>query len=427
VIHIGRGKIVFVLSILTILSISLSIFQTTGKVDLLPNQFSSPAADYWPTDNWLNSTPEEQGMNSALLNQMMDRINEHNVLIDSILIVRNGYLVFEDYPRTLYDFQSRHIIHSCTKSYTSALVGIAIQEGYIDGVDSKLIDLLPNRTIANLDERKQAITLEDLLTMTSGLEWDEWSEPYNSNLNSLRQAQLASDNVQYILDLPMAYDPGEQWVYSSGSSHLLGAIVAEATGHSLFEYAMEKLFTPLGIATSHIYWPRDNQGFYWGHGGVEMIPRDMAKFGYLFLNNGTWDGEQIIPTEWVQQSAATQMTFSEYEGYSYQWWTFSSDTTSVYTAQGYAGQFIFVVPSLDMVVVFTSSVPPYEAYPQPSLLFEYIIPAAMNNIPQHMAVTSTMTLATLVSIPLPVLFAWVYYRLRIKNWSQLSNEIKEMP
>ncbi|TET12454.1 MAG: class C beta-lactamase-related serine hydrolase [Candidatus Thorarchaeota archaeon] len=374
-----------------------------------------PERDYWPTDRWKNSTPEEQGMDSALLNEMMDRIDENGVHTDSIVIVKNGYLVFEEYPRTNYDIDSRHIIHSCTKSYTSALVGIAIEEGYIESVDSKLIDLLPNRTIDNLDARKESITLDHLLTMTSGFEWDEWTEPYSSYLNSHYQMWFASNNVQHILDTPMAYDPGEVWTYSSGGSHLLGAIVTEATGSYLFDFAIDKLFTPLGIQASNIFWPQDNQGQYWGSGGVEMVPRDMAKFGYLYLNNGTWDGEQVIPSEWVKQSADTLVDFNDYSGYSYQWWTYPTDIVNVYAAVGYRGQYIFVIPELDMVVVFTSSVPPSSGVLQPAILFDYIIPAAMNENSPLMMLGGTITFTTL-AITLPILVAGVYYRIRIRNW-----------
>ena len=409
----------------------ISIVTVLLLIPVVPAQSYSIAQteivrDYWPTDGWLNTTPEDQDMDSELLNEMMDQIGEYGLLIDSILIVRNGYLVFEEYPRTNYNSDSHHIIHSCTKSYTSALVGIAIQEGYIDGVDSKLIDLLPNRTIANLDERKEAITLEHVLTMTSGLEWDEWTEPYSSSQNSLNKLWAASDAVQHMLDLPMIHNPGETWTYSSGGSHLLGAIVAEATGTSLLDYAMEKLFTPLGIPSSNIYWPRDSNGRYWGHGGVEMVPRDMAKFGYLYLNNGTWDGEQIVPTEWVQQSAATLYSFDDYSGYSYQWWTNPTEIANVYSAQGYSGQFIFVIPSLDMVVVFTSSVPPYEPYPQPSILFDYIIPAAMKEIPQKVQFTNMVTISILVILPLPFLAAGVYFRIRTKRWPGGLTQIQEL-
>jgi CubicO group peptidase (beta-lactamase class C family) len=381
----------------------------------------------WPTDGWSTSTPDEQGMNSNLLNEMMDKIQEQDVRIDSLLIVRNGHLVFEEYPSYRYENDSRHIIHSCTKSYTSALVGIALHNGYIEGVDSTLLELLPNRTIANLDERKQAITLEHFLTMTSGLEWDEWTEPYDSYQNSLNQVWAASDSVQHVLDLPMAYDPGEVWVYNSGGSHLLGAIVAEATGTSLFAYAIEKLFTPLGISSSNIFWPWDNQGRNWGHGGVEMVPRDMAKFGYLYLNNGTWDGEQIVPMEWVHRSGDTLFTFNDYSGYSYQWWTYPTDTVNVYSAEGFSGQYIFVIPELDMVVVFTSSVPPYEPYPQPSILFEYIIESAINELPEYVATGNAVTLATLALLPMPILVAGAFFRIRTRKWPWSATRTQEVP
>lgn len=390
-----------------------AVLPVQGYTFSLSQEF--PERDYWPTDGWQNSTPEEQAMDSTLLNEMMDRIDENRVHIDSIVIVRNGYLVFEEYPRTNYDVDSRHIIHSCTKSFTSALVGIAIEEGYIESVDNKLIDLLPNRTIDNLDARKESITLEHLLTMTSGLEWDEWTESYSSYLNSHYQMWSASNNVQHILDSPMAYDPGDVWTYNSGGSHLLGAIVTEATGSNLFDYAIDKLFTPLGIQASNIFWPRDNQGQYWGSGGVEMVPRDMAKFGYLYLNNGTWDGEQVIPSEWVEQSADTLVDFNDFSGYSYQWWTYPTDIVNVYAAVGYRGQYIFVIPELDMVVVFTSSVSPSSGVLQPAILFDYIIPAAMKENPQQMMLGVTITFTTL-AITLPILVAGVYYRIRIRNW-----------
>jgi CubicO group peptidase (beta-lactamase class C family) len=400
----------------------VSIVIVLLMMPVLPTQGFSIAQtdvvrDYWPTDEWSNTTPEEQGMNQYLLNDMMEYIDNIGLLIDSILIVRNGYLVFEEYPR-FYNSETRHNIHSCTKSFTSALMGIAIEEGYIEGVDSKLVDLLPNRTIANLDERKQAITLEHLLTMTAGLEWDEWTEPYNSPLNSHYKMWFASDNVQYVLDLPMQYDPGERWVYCSGATNLIGAIITEATGTSLFDYAVEKLFTPLGISPADVFWPTDNQGLYWASGGVEMLPRDMAKFGYLYLNNGTWDDEQIVPEEWVQQSAATLRPFDILTGYSYQWWTYTNDIANSYTARGYQGQFIFVVPSLDMVVVFTSSVPPDESELQAWLLYDYIIPSAISKIPRQVMVTNAINLVVIGAIFLPIFYAVPKYKLRINNQFQ---------
>ncbi|MFW9788627.1 MAG: serine hydrolase domain-containing protein [Candidatus Thorarchaeota archaeon] len=397
-----------------------SILVILGAVPVVPAQDtsltqSSIVRDYWPTDGWMNSTLKEQGLNEKLLDEMMDEIQTHAIRIDSISIVRNGYMVFDKYPRTLYDADREHIIHSCTKSFTSALVGIAIAEGYIPGVDSKLVDLLPNRTMDNLDTWKESVTLEHLLTMTSGFEWDEWTEPYSSSENSHYQMYTSGNPVQFYLDLPMAAEPGELWVYSSGASHLLGAIVAETTGVSLLEYAEQKLFTPLGISTADVIWPIDNQGYYYGSGGVYMLPRDMAKFGYLYLNNGTWDGEQVVPSEWVQASAETIIHFSEYEGYSYQWWTYQSEDVDVYSAVGFQGQNIFVVPELDMVVVFTSSVPPYEPYPQTAILFDYIIPAALKELTTQDRIAALLTASLLIAIPLPIISAWLYYKIRTRS------------
>jgi CubicO group peptidase (beta-lactamase class C family) len=376
---------------------------------------SSVVRDYWPTNGWMNSTPREQGLNEKLLDEMMNQIQTHGIRIDSISIVRNGYMVFDEYPSTLYDADTEHIIHSCTKSYTSALVGIAIAEGYIPGVESKLEDLLPNRTMDNLDSWKESVTLEDLLTMTSGFDWDEWTEPYESPENSNNQMWNSGNPVQYYLDLPMVAEPGNLWVYSSGGSHLLGAIVAEATGMSLLDYAEQKLFTPLGISTSDVNWPADNQGYNYGSGGVYMLPRDMAKFGYLYLNNGSWDEEQIVPSEWVQTAAETVTYFSEYAGYSHQWWTYLSDDVDVYSAVGFQGQNIFVIPALDMVVVFTSSVSPYEPYPQTAILFDYIIPAARNELSPQDKTSTLLMVSMMIAIPLPIIIGWSYYKIRTRG------------
>lgn len=382
--------------------------------------------DYWPTDGWRISTPEEQGMDSEPLNDLMDRINESSIAVDSLLIARHGYLVFEKYPRPYYDNESRHIIHSCTKSYTSALVSIAIEQGYINSTDDRLIDLLPNRTIANLDARKEAITLEHLLTMTSGLEWDEWTHPYSSPQNSHYQMWTASDQIQYILDQPMAANPGEVWTYNSGSSHLLGAIVSEATSRTLLDFALENLFTPLGISASDIFWPRDKQGYYLASGGALMVPLDMLKYGYLYLNNGTWDDEQIVPSDWVQRSSETLITFNDYSGYSYQWWTYPTDIVNVYAAVGYQGQFIFVIPELDMVVVFTSTIPPDEANVVPALLFDYIVPSVIGRGTHQIIATNIVTLLTITIIPLPVIFTGVYHQYQTRTWSQKQEMNEEL-
>lgn len=386
--------------------------QTASAISI---QSQSLSNGYWPTDEWLTSTPEEQGIDSSKLGEMMDYIQVNEIDIDSILVVRHGRLAFEEYLSTLYTSGTKHSIHSCTKSFTSALVGIAIQEGYIGGVTDKMVDYFPNRTIANLDSRKQSITLEHLLTMTSGLEWDEWSVPYGEYGNDVAEMYRTNDAIQYVLDCPMAYDPGEHWTYNSGGTHLLGAMVATTSGQTLYEFAFEHLFTPLGISDFDVHWATDQNGYNAAGGGLSMRPQDMAKFGYLFLNNGTWDGEQIMSAEWVDRSAQTSFTLNRYSGYGYQWWTNPTDLAYVYSAQGFAGQFIFVIPSLDMVVVFTSGVPAYQLYPHTSMLFEYIIPAAMDGAMLAVPIIDSMTLSVLIILPVPALLGGVYWILKLKQ------------
>ncbi|MFX1264678.1 MAG: serine hydrolase domain-containing protein, partial [Promethearchaeota archaeon] len=194
---------------------------------------------------------------------------------------------------------------------------------------------------------------------------------------------------------------------------LLGAIVAITTGQTLYEFAFEHLFGPLGI--SDLTWSRDQNGYYDAGGGLAMRPRDMARFGYLYLNNGTWDEEQVVSAEWVEMSAQTSFIFNQYSGYGFQWWTNPTDVASVYSAQGFAGQFIFVIPSLDMVVVFTSSVPAYELHPHTSMLFEYIIPAAMDETRSTVPVIDPITLSVLIVLPVPALIAGVYWNLKVKQ------------
>ncbi len=380
----------------------------------VPTEDATMSSEYWPTDDWRTSTPAEQGMDTTKLDEMMKHVEVNDIRIDSILIVRNGYLVFEEYPRSIYGPDDLHIIHSCTKSFTSAMVGIAIQEGYIEDVSDRMIDYFPNRTIANLDSRKESVTIEHLLTMTSGLDWDEWTIPYGRIGNDAAEMNFADNGIQYVLDRPMAYDPGEFWTYNSGGSHLLGAIVANTAGQTLLEFAFEHLLGPLGI--SHVNWPRDQNGYYSGSGGVSMRPIDMAKFGYLYLNNGTWNGQKVVPSDWVAKSAGTEFSFSEYAGYSYQWWTNPTEIANVYSAQGYAGQFIFVIPSLDMVVVFTSSVPAYSVYPQPAMLFQYIIPAVLDESSTVVPNVDNMTASVLLVLPLPLVVAGVYWNMKVKQW-----------
>jgi CubicO group peptidase (beta-lactamase class C family) len=179
-----------------------------------------------------------------------------------------------------------------------------------------------------------------------------------------------------MLDLPMAEEPGTHFEYCNGASFLLSAIIQEATGMSALDFAKEHLFGPLGI--SDVEWPSNPQGISIGWGRMRMKPRDMAKIGYLYLNEGVWDGEQIVPLEWVQASRRKHTPATLQDGYGYQWWI---DDDGYYMALGYAGQFIFVLPEQDMVVVFASDLEERDFYVPQELLTGFVLPAIRSSTP----------------------------------------------
>ena len=229
-------------------------------------------------------------------------------------------------------------------NFTSTTIGIAIKEGYIENINQKVIDFFPDQNIQNLDSRKKLITIEHLLTMSTGLDWT------HSLSGTTEEMYGSSDWVQFVLNRPMISDPGEEWNYNGGASHLLSAIISKTTGKSAYDFAKEFLFDTLNITS--VSWPSDSQGNSMGYTDLYMSPRDMAKFGYLFLNNGSWDGQQILTEEWVTESTKSHFIPYEGQGYGYQWWTIPG--TDIYQASGLYGQRIIVIPELDMVVVFTA-------------------------------------------------------------------------
>lgn len=329
--------------------------------------------DYWPTGDWRTTSPEAQGMDSAPLIAMMQSAVDAHSEIDSLLVIRNGYVVLEAY-RPPYNQDRRHHIFSCTKSFISTLIGIAIDRGEIAGVDLSIADLLPADAVAGLDEAKQAITLDNLLTMSSGLDWE--GGMFETSIN---QMTARNNWVQYVLDQPLVTTPGDTFVYHSGGSHLLSVILTEATGLSASAYAEEHLFGPLGITTYE--WRADPQDYNTGGWGLYLRPRDMAKLGYLYLHNGQWDGAQIVSAGWV--TTATQEHIRAggtwlSSGYGYQWWI---DDEGYIMALGWAGQYIVVIPAVNMVVVFTSSLPASQFFLPEDMLNEYIIPAAVSTGP----------------------------------------------
>ncbi|MBN1487509.1 MAG: serine hydrolase [Anaerolineae bacterium] len=334
-----------------------------------------PADTYWPTEIWRTSTPEEQGMDSQILLQMLDYIDERQANIHSIIIVRHGYIVAEIYFHP-FDKHTPHYINSCAASFTSALAGIAVQEGYLEGVETPVLDFFPERDIANNDRRKEEMTLEHLLTMSSGMNWPEFG--YSPSSIFVLSEMFASDDwVQYVLDRPMAVDPGSLYNYNSGGAHLVMSIVRQATGMSSPDFAQEYLFKPLGI--SDYVWSTDPQGLLYGGGELVMRPRDMAKFGYLYLRQGVWNQQQIVPAAWVAASAEPAIQGKHGYSYGYMWWVHQD---GFYHARGFRGQRIFVAPEQDIVAVFTAQVDSDALEVLPDSLMEYfILPSAKSSDP----------------------------------------------
>jgi CubicO group peptidase (beta-lactamase class C family) len=352
--------------------IAVLIILSVSTVRITPASAQDPTP--WPTAGWETSVPEEQGIDSAKLADMFNQIQASGYNIHSVVIVRHGKLVAEAY-RVPNDASTIHQLMSCTKSFISALVGIAIDQGAIQSIDQRVLDFFPDRTPANLDDAKRGMTLRDLLTMSSGFDWQGGmlEEP------SIDQLYFSPDWVQFMLDLPLSDAPGSRFVYNSGGSHLLSAIVQQATGQTAEELARTDVFAPLGITSWH--WEADPQGISTGYAGLWLAPRDMAKFGYLYLHGGQWDGQQIVPAQWVADSTREPIKAGGSwlsDGYGYQWWV---DAKGYYMALGFGGQYIVVIPDRDMVVTFTSGLPAASFFVPEDLLNEYILPASESSAP----------------------------------------------
>ncbi len=301
---------------------------------------------------WTTCAPEEVGLDSAALVEMFDFARERQVPVHSVQIVRHGRLALDAYFHP-YQVEMRHDIASVTKSVTSTLVGLAINQGVLPDVHQTVIDQFPRRTIANLDARKRALKLEDLLTMRAG--WDcgvDMKDPRVNVDGRLAEMRRTSDWVQYALDLPMVTEPGARFAYCNANCHLLSAMLTQAAGTNELALARRELFEPLGIRDAA--WPSDPRGNNYGWSDLQLHPRDMAKLGQLFLQRGRWGDRQIVPEAWL--SAATSAHVEETgngDHYGYYWWVPGEKFPGVFEAIGRGGQRITVWPARDLVLVFT--------------------------------------------------------------------------
>ena len=343
----------------------------TDAIDLLPG-FENPA---FTLDN-------------EKLSQLVKSIENGKFgNIHSLVIILNDRLVLEEYFQG-WTRNKLHKIHSASKSVASALIGIAIDKGNIKGLQDKLLNFFPEyKSIAHLDERKKAITLEDVLTMSAGFKWNEVDTPYfdkkgNSNPdNDAVKALQSSDCIKHTLDLPTINTPGSVFAYNSGGSLLLSGIIQNTTGESAEEFARKNLFEPLGIKEWE--WRTISNNISDTCAGLKLRPVDMALFGYLYLKNGKIFDQQLISKEWIKKSTAYYIDGS-FDGYGYHWWrrtTLSLDEDSyavqdnnIYFAFGAFGQSIFILPDYNMVVVMTgkNAVFPHESF---DILEKHIVPA----------------------------------------------------
>lgn len=302
-----------------------------------------PAWQVTPS-HWNVSTPEAQGMDPAILEEAFREAASWDYIL-SLLIVKNGYLVGERYYNGCRA-DALVPVYSAAKSVTSALVGIAISEGFIDGIDQPIRDFFPEAPSFAQNPEKGRITIRHLLTMQAGIE--EESRISNAMKRS-------PDMTAAILAAPLRFTPGSGFLYSTHGSHLLSVIIARATGKNTVYYAREKLFRPLGIQS--LRWVSDQNGYTFGGAGLSLTARDMARFGYLYLKKGSYDGRQIVPAAWVDQSVKNHRDYTEpwremrEVGYGFHWWTGRFDEHRMFFASGFGGQWIVVVPDLDLVIV----------------------------------------------------------------------------
>jgi CubicO group peptidase (beta-lactamase class C family) len=308
----------------------------------------------WPTKSWPASTAEEQGMDSASLARLIETVGTYRQ--DSLMIVRHGRIVVEAYYAP-YVAGVSHDLRSVTKSITGTLTAIEIKNGLLDSVDHPVVDLFSDKQIANLDDNKKAMTVQHLLDMTSGI---AWRERFYTPDETVTQMYQAPNRTEFVLNQPMSDPPGSKFYYDSGNPYLLSALISKKTGQNAFEFARKELFEPLGI-TSAKWGAVDAQGVTDGEAGLSLSPEDMARIGYLYLHNGTWNGKEIIPSSWVERARAGNVPATFGLHYANLWW--SRPDKGAFMAMGRHSQLILVLPKLDIVVTMTGILRDDEFYP----------------------------------------------------------------
>ncbi len=377
-IRIYCRPVILILFLITSLGLTFCSDTSVDPVNEIVYQYAKPAQQ---NDGWQTATMSDVNMHDAPMVSLMESLGERNDHhVNSILIIKNNRLVFEEYfdgrgfeledqfltqsgytfTNKAFDSNTTHFMASVTKSLTSALVGIAIDFGFIDNINKTVFSYFPE--YSNLSNpAKDQITLEHMLTMTSGIPWYDDS-PYYNPANDEHRMFLSQDPLKFVLSNSLVSNPGASFWYNSGTTVLLGEIVKRSSGMSVSDFSEEYLFRPMGI-TDYFWTPcRNAQEVAFAGGGLYLRPRDMAKIGQLYLQDGSWNGEQVISSGWIEDSRTLFLEISpdnELEnfakGYGYQWWigSFTTGHLWAYLAGGWGGQYIIVIPDQDMVVVVT--------------------------------------------------------------------------
>ncbi|GLI04516.1 penicillin-binding protein [Paenibacillus tyrfis] len=337
--------------------------------------------NYWPTAQWQVTDPAALGMDSKQLSALESTIRSEYSNINGIVVVRNGYIAYESYYNG-YGPNDPHHVASVTKSILSALIGIAIDAGYIKDVDQKVLDFFPEYVPDAADRQKREITIRHLLTMTAPYPFEDWHEP-------LDKMCMQPDWIKYTLDMLGQQGSIGAFKYSTAGAHLLSAILTRSTGTSARAFANEHLFKPVGMQEIPDYemksfgfedlfgknvkgWVNDPNGNSTGGWGLTLTPRDMARFGFLYLNRGRWDNHPIVSEAWIDESTAMNP-----HNYGYLWWLREEDGVSAYSALGDGGNVICCIPEKDLVVAIASEfiIHPRDRW---TLIKEWIVPAVID-------------------------------------------------
>jgi CubicO group peptidase (beta-lactamase class C family) len=339
------------------------------------------SVDRWPTACWPCAAMSEADIEADPILAFDAEIarGDHG-FVDGLTIIRHGAVVFDrSYPydyatayggrdttlspynyfhpawHPYYHGTNLHTLQSVTKSVTAVLVGMALARHELPTLDTPILQYFDAAEINHLDDRKQRITLRHLLIMSAGLDWDELSMPYEDPTNVCQQMEQSADWVGFTLNRPMAYDPGTVFAYNSGLSQLLSHILLQATGFLVDAYAAAFLFAPLGI--TDFYWKRAPGDLPDTEGGLYLRRTDLTKIGYLYLQDGWWEGHRLLPEGWVQASTRPAMPHVRpHTDYGYHWWLLTDEApqrTAAWAAYGYGGQYLLIVPEVEVMVVVT--------------------------------------------------------------------------